>query len=162
MVTDPYHYFLLFLKSLKNLYSIDLFNIFNDHHILVTEQFGFRQTYSMDNAIFQLLNQILNTLNTKKTVGGTFCDLSKAFDSVNHGVLFSKLRVHGITGQVYDLMKSYLQDRHQQVVIHSDRAYNCYWGWGKTSKGVPQGFILAPFLFLVYVNGLTKILNKNS
>jgi hypothetical protein len=136
MVTDPYHYFLLFLKSLKNLCSIDLFNIFNDHHILVTEQFGFRQTYSMDNAIFQLLYQILNTrwfkydrddlcVNKSQFVPVIFeppCTL----DSVSHGVLFSKLRVHGITGQVYDLMKSYLQDRHQQVVIHSDRAYNCY------------------------------------
>ena len=52
----------------------------------------------MDNAIFQLLNQILNALNTKKTVGGIICDLSKAFDGVDCGVLLSKLRFYGITG----------------------------------------------------------------
>jgi hypothetical protein len=111
LMMKQYHYFLLFSKILEKVTLNKLIQHFNLYHILVNEEFGFRQTYSVENAIFHLLNQILNALNTKKTVGGIFCDLSKAFDSVDCGVLLSKLSVYGITGQVYDLTKSYLQDR---------------------------------------------------
>ena len=55
---------------------------FNDHNILANEQFGFRQNYSTDKAIFKLVYHILNALTNKKTVGGIFCDLRKAFDCV--------------------------------------------------------------------------------
>jgi hypothetical protein len=65
---------------------------------IANEQFGFRQNYSTDKSIFQLLNHILNALNTKKTVGGIFCNLRKAFDCVDHAILLSKLKFYGITG----------------------------------------------------------------
>jgi potassium voltage-gated channel Eag-related subfamily H protein 8 len=68
-----------------------LISHFNDHDILENEQFGFRPNYSTDKAIFKLLNQILNALNDKKTVGGIFCNLRKAFDCVDHAILMSKL-----------------------------------------------------------------------
>jgi hypothetical protein len=72
---------------------------FNNHHILVNEQFSFRQNYSTNEAILQLIKQVLNALNSKKIVGGIFCNLKKAFDCVDHPILLSKLKFYGITGQ---------------------------------------------------------------
>jgi hypothetical protein len=71
-------------KIFEKLILHRLIQHFNDHHIVANEQFGFRQNYSTDKAIFHLLNQILNALNTKKIVGGLFCHLKKAFDCVDH------------------------------------------------------------------------------
>jgi hypothetical protein len=117
---------------------------------LANEQFGFRQNYSTDKAIFKLLNHILNALNNKKTVGGIFCDLRKAFDCLDHAILMSKQEFYGVTGRMYDLIKSYLQDRYQRVVICTDNIQKTYSEWGKVSRGVPQGSILGPFFFGVH------------
>ena len=71
------------------------------------EQFGFKSNSSTDKAIFKLWNEILNSLNNKLTIGGIFCDMEKAFDSVEHNILLSKLQCCGITGSVYTLIQSY-------------------------------------------------------
>jgi hypothetical protein len=149
-------------KIFKKLILHRLIQHFNDHHTLANEQFGFRQNYSPDKAIFHLLNQILNALHTKKMAGGMFCNLKKALDCVDHAILLSKLKLYGITGRMYDLIKSYLHDRYQRVVILSNCAQNIYSEWGKVSKGVPKGSILGPFLFLVYINDPLISLNRNS
>jgi hypothetical protein len=102
-----------FSKIFEKLILHRLIEHFNDHHIIANEQLCFRQNYCTDIAIFQLLNHILNALNTKKTVGGIFCDLKMAFDCVDRAILMSKLKFYGITGRMYDLIKSYLRDRYQ-------------------------------------------------
>jgi hypothetical protein len=109
-----------FSKIIEKLILHRLISHFNDHNILANEQFGFRQNYSTDKAIFKLLNHILNAMNNKKTVGGIFCDLRKAFNCVDHAILMSRLEFHGVTGCMYDLIKSYLQDHYQRVVICTD------------------------------------------
>jgi hypothetical protein len=81
-----------------------------DNHILSNEQFGFRQALSTDSASYHLISNILTALNSKLSVGGIFCGLHKAIDSVNYDILLSKMELYGITGTAYKLIKSYLLD----------------------------------------------------
>jgi len=72
---------------------------------------------STENASHILLNEILEAMNSKHMVGGIFCDLHKAFDCINHDVLLEKLKFYGVSGKFYNLVKSYLIGRYQNVIL---------------------------------------------
>jgi hypothetical protein len=122
----------------------------------VEEQFGFRSKSSTKIASYNLISEILNALNNKNIIGGVFCDLVKAFDCVNHKILLSKLKFCGITGTFYSLIKSYLGDRYQRIKLENNQHTLCS-SWGIIRHGVPQGSILGPLLFLLYINDITKV-----
>jgi len=82
------------------------------------EQHGFRQKASTETAAFSLLNTILLSLDKKSLAGGLFLDLRKVSDCVDHDILLSKLNCYGISGKANELMKSYITDRYQRVVLY--------------------------------------------
>ena len=89
----------------------------NTNNLLVRNQFGFRKGTATEDAIFKLTNEILKALNNKTLEGSIFCDLEKAFDSVNHDILLSKLSYYGTSGKATSLLKSYLQKSYQRILI---------------------------------------------
>jgi hypothetical protein len=99
-----------------------------------------------DKASYTLIHEILTAFNNKQIVGGIFCDLRKAFDVVNHKILLNKLQQYGIVGKFNALIKSYLTERYQRVVIQ-DNSNNSYSDWEIVKHGVPQGSILGPLFF---------------
>jgi hypothetical protein len=95
-------------------------------------------------------------------VGGIFCDLTKAFNYVNHNISLSKLEFYGTTGRANNLIKSYLSDRYQRVLIKNNYSKYCFSNWGKVKQGVSQGFILGPLFFFLYIIDLPGIINNIS
>ena len=91
-----------------------------------------------------------------------FCDLSKAFDCVNHRILLSKLEHYGIRGTFGALIKSYLTERYQRVSIRDKSNTINYSNWELVRHGIPQGSILGPLLFLLYIKDLRTVTAKNA
>ena len=135
-------------KLIERLICNRLLSFFTRNNTIVPTQYGFRHNRSTIHAILDLITSCLDNINNKKFSTMIFLNIKKAFDFVSHNKLLKKLDYYGIRG-VANLLKSYLNDRKQYVLIDNQKSSEKI-----IEYGIPQGSILGPLLFLIYVNDL--------
>ena len=146
----------VFSKIFERLLYNRLYAYFTSNKIISDKQFGFRKGFSTEMALTYALSEITSKIDQGKFVIGLFIDLKKAFDTVNHSILLKKLNHYGVRGEPLLLIQNYLSDRMQSVKLDG-----CCSEPVISSCGVPQGSILGPLFFLIYINDLENALSNS-
>ena len=140
-----------FAKVFEKILYNKLSNFFDRNDSIHENQFGFRKGHSTNHAIITLVDKITKSVDCGDIVINIFVDLKKAFDTVSSDILLKKLEAYGIRGNLLKLCESYLNDRYQYIVFNGVKSLKKL-----VTCGVPQGSILGPLFFLVYMNDIFK------
>jgi hypothetical protein len=141
-----------FSKILEQIIHTRMISYLNKQSTLHSSQHGFRINHSTMTAVIDVLESITSALNNKFFSIALFVDVSKAFDSIDHRLLLSKLHVYGIRGVALKLIESYLYNRYQYTVVNDVNSHYC-----KITMGLPQGSILGPLMYTIFVNDMFNV-----
>ena len=142
-------------KIFERVIHMQLYAYFCENNLLCEQQYGFRSKHSTELAAIKLVDYLLKQMDANQIPGAIYLDLSKAFDTLNFDILLSKLKFYGVVGTPLKLLDNYLRNRHQFVEFKNNNS-----DLQEILTGIPQGSILGPLLFSIYINDLIKSTNK--
>ena len=142
-------------KILEKAVFNQLYDYFSENNLFYDSQYGYRKKHSTETACLELVDKIYQNLDNNRLPITFFLDLSKAFDTLNHSILLRKLQYYGVSASALSWFKSYLANRKQYVQIDTCRSST-----QNITTGVPQGSILGPLLFIIYMNDINTVSDK--